>query len=220
MKLSRILRERLGLFKQQLLSILGSDKSKLKPLKSYFKKSKTIFIHIPKCAGTSVASALYGTDPWHFSVKSYSEKVLNEYTCFAVIRDPVDRFYSSYNYLCSRSHLYPNSLYSDASNCKDIEDFFNKFIKGKNDDEINYFMRSQYWYLSDNSGKIRVKNVINMNRLDSEFPKSIREIFSFYDDFPQKNVLSKKTSGHRHEDLNKEIRSHYKKDYEILKNHL
>ncbi len=218
--LSRNTREKMGEFKQRLFALIRLDISKKKPLKSYFKKSGTIFIHIPKCAGTSVAHALYGNDPWHFSIKEYDEKTVQTYESFAVVRDPVDRFYSSYYYLVSRAHLYPNSIYSDAASCRDANEFFTRFLENKPDEETNYFLRSQHWYVSDGNAEVRVNHLINMNRLDLDFPDSLRQKFCFNEAFPKKNVKKLKSKEERDEELTIKIKKHYRKDYELLKNYL
>lgn len=215
----RKLRERLGFIKEKVLALAGSDKSKDKPMKSYFESTGTIFIHIPKCAGTSVSEALYGVDPWHFSIKRYSEKVLASYVSFAVVRDPVDRFYSSFYYLQSRSDLYPRSIYTDAARCDDAADFFTKFIKNKKDRDINYFLRSQHWYLTDMSHNLRVDFIIPMNSLDRDFPLSLREKFNYFDEFPRKNTKNLKQET-RDEELVNSVANHYKRDYELLQDYL
>ena len=64
-------------------------------------KRKLIFVHIPKNAGTSIEKHCEMDDTGHKNWKYYYSKYVtewNEYTSFAVIRDPIDRFISCYRY--------------------------------------------------------------------------------------------------------------------------
>ena len=68
-----------------------------------FRSTKSIFVHIPKTAGSSVANAIYGHDkPGHYPASKYRAKLMEEqydYIFFTFVRHPVDRFVSAYNYL-------------------------------------------------------------------------------------------------------------------------
>ena len=66
-------------------------------------KNKIIFIHIPKCAGKSVEKALFNREVYNSSanhatvdtfVERHGEDIWNEYTTFAVVRNPWDRLVS------------------------------------------------------------------------------------------------------------------------------
>ena len=69
-----------------------------------FYKSKTIFIHIPKTAGVSLAKAIYGDVSFEghrsFYFNSIALNIRNEeYFSFTIVRNPFDRLYSAYNFL-------------------------------------------------------------------------------------------------------------------------
>jgi|GEM_PF-2345250 hypothetical protein len=199
--------------------ILGSDNSKKKSYKKYFEKTRTIFIHIPKCAGTSVADALYGVDPWHHSVKAYTEYQLDNSEVFTIVRDPVKRFVSIYVYLKSKAEQYPDSIYSDAKKAKNIEDFFLSEVKDKSDEERNYFLRSQHWYITDAKGKSRVNFIINMDNLEEEFPDKIKRMCGYSGSFPQKNKSKKSDIVEVNDFLRAEINKCYELDYKYIRNH-
>ena len=58
-------------------------------------------VHIPKNAGTSIEICLGMEESGHGDWEHYAEKFPSEweeYRSFSVLRDPVDRFVSSYNY--------------------------------------------------------------------------------------------------------------------------
>ena len=60
-----------------------------------------IFIHIPKNGGSTISNDIYGRFLGHIlysEIQRYSEQTVNDLRAFAVLRDPVDRFISAYNY--------------------------------------------------------------------------------------------------------------------------
>ena len=71
---------------------------------AYSKKLNLIFIHVPKCAGTSIIEAMRAVDS---SVKhghsKWSDHVMRDITTkkptsFGIVRNPWDRVFSCYNY--------------------------------------------------------------------------------------------------------------------------
>ncbi len=92
--------------------------------KSKVLENNALFIHIPKCAGTSIQKALLG---WNFmefddehklwaqhatasEIKKYylSEQEWEKLFTFAFVRNPFDRAVSSYNYLCNLKNIEKN----------------------------------------------------------------------------------------------------------------
>ncbi len=69
-----------------------------------FLEKKCIFVHIPKCAGVSVAHALFGClGGGHLSLNEYrivfGKKVFSRMFKFAFVRNPWDRLFSAYRFL-------------------------------------------------------------------------------------------------------------------------
>ena len=63
-----------------------------------------IIVHIPKTGGISIGHALYGRSPSHRTWLEWREALPNDFNNLlkiAVVRDPVDRFLSAYDYLIS-----------------------------------------------------------------------------------------------------------------------
>ena len=62
---------------------------------------KLLMVHIPKNAGTAIEKCLNMTGTGHFKWSMYAQKhplEWKEYKSFSVLRDPLDRFVSAYNY--------------------------------------------------------------------------------------------------------------------------
>jgi len=94
-------------------------------------QSKCIFIHVPRCAGTSIETWITGTDWWtrdprtkHLTAQQartiYAE-YWDEYFKFAVLRDPVARMISALKYA---SHF---GLELRADGEIDFEQYFSRF---------------------------------------------------------------------------------------------
>ncbi len=68
-----------------------------------FERHKCVFIHVPKCAGSSVCSALLdGRWPGHLPYYWYEQQFprhCEDSFKFAFVRDPLERAYSAYAYL-------------------------------------------------------------------------------------------------------------------------
>jgi len=68
-----------------------------------FERRSCIFIHVPKCAGTSVCEALFdGWYPGHLPLYWYEAQFPQEFAGafkFAFVRDPLERAYSAYAFL-------------------------------------------------------------------------------------------------------------------------
>jgi hypothetical protein len=72
------------------------------PYKEEIDKTNCIFIHIPKNAGTSISSAVYGRTLGHVPVsryKAFDQSKFNRYFKFAIVRNPWDRLHSAFEYL-------------------------------------------------------------------------------------------------------------------------
>jgi chondroitin 4-sulfotransferase 11 len=110
--------------------------------KDFFDKSSCIFIHIPKSAGTTVSYALYGGDPWHYSVDECrfidSEK-FDRYYKFAVIRNPISRLVSTYNYAKTHIEQNPKSSIAFMSKYDSFDDFIMNWLTPENARAHHFF---------------------------------------------------------------------------------
>ena len=73
---------------------------------------KLVMVHIPKNAGTSIEKCLDMKETGHWDWAHYATKFPSEwkdYKTFAVIREPLDRFVSSYNYASMEESYWHNS---------------------------------------------------------------------------------------------------------------
>ena len=139
-----------------------------------FYKSKTIFIHIPKTAGVSLAKAIYGdvTLEGHrsFYFNSIALNIKNEvYFSFAFVRNPFDRLYSAYKFLNEggMNHLDKLAFQTFLSEFEDFEDFILNGLNEKLIYQITHFI-PQHEYLCDKSGNILVDFIGRFEDLESD----------------------------------------------------
>lgn len=118
--------------------------------------TQTIFIHIPKNAGTSISKALYGLDPWHWTASDLyriNRAKYQAYFKFALVRNPFDRLFSAYRYAAHDSNRFESSPLEFIMQFPDFEAFVMEGIT----EEVakrHYFIGLQINYLTLPSGKV------------------------------------------------------------------
>ena len=136
-----------------------------------FDKTQSIFIHIPKSAGTSISHSLYGKDPWHHTALAYqlaNPDKFNKYFTFGFIRNPFDRLLSTYLY----SFIQVKNNPSTSVRFVTLYDTFSSFIfNWVNKDNINnhYFFYPQTKYITDKRGKIIVDYIGRFESIEEDF---------------------------------------------------
>lgn len=109
--------------------------------KSYFDETKSVFIHIPKAAGKSVALSLYQDDkPGHFMARDYLQCDKNKfdgYFIFSIVRDPYMRLQSAYNFLTNGGATKEDAFVGEILRRETSS--FNDFVLNWLDEERMYF---------------------------------------------------------------------------------
>ena len=76
-----------------------------------FHDNRVVFVHIPRCAGTSVETACFGLDLYsqHYTLPQLEamlglsdDAASDRYFRFTIVRDPLERFLSAFAYLLDR----------------------------------------------------------------------------------------------------------------------
>jgi hypothetical protein len=127
------------------------------PLPGPFLYNKTIFIHIPKSAGTSISLGLYGFQVGHKKYSDYyfiSPQKCRDFFSFSFVRDPLDRLYSAFCFL-KNGGLTANDKRFSLRELRDYDSFELFVNEWLNDESIYRYVHflPQYIFLNSSVSK-------------------------------------------------------------------
>ena len=136
-----------------------------------WRKASVIFIHVPKVAGVSISTSLYGKTLGHImasDIQKYYPGEFSELFKFAFIRDPYERFLSAVKYVdCNYQRLagspgLPNEkrLFS----CPSL--LMNEWLKYQDLEKVNNVFRPQSKYILGSDGEILVDYLGDYSRME------------------------------------------------------
>lgn len=137
---------------------------------------RTIFVHTPKAAGTSIALSIFGELPYHHTVQDYyvifGRSTFDEYFTFTFVRNPWDRVFSAYNYLTKGGWDEKDKAWSERhlSKYRDFGDFVRRGLARR---EVQRFMhfRPQHEFVCDRRGAVAVNFVGYFESVGHDFRK-------------------------------------------------
>jgi hypothetical protein len=114
-----------------------------------------IFVHVPRVAGTSIAQALYGPACTHHHSMRYFRALDPVFAAaapsFALLRDPFDRFLSSFAFVRSRgteSCRLADVFVAETAHISTVEDYLS-YLEARDDLGHDFVMRRQSWFVCD-----------------------------------------------------------------------
>ncbi len=209
-------------------------------------KHKTIFIHIPKCAGQSIENIFLrdlglnwqerhplllrprkakekGPDRLaHLYAEEYfkfgyiPKDKYDKFFKFSIIRNPVDRILSEINY-----RRIPKKNSENSYGISSVEEYISKVIKLNEFSDLQRHISPQVKFLHDSeTNKLLVDRIILFEELNNEVPKILQKKFKVFLKVPKIN--SNKNKLWFKEDLTPRdvsfIYDFYKSDFKFLKN--
>lgn len=198
---------------------LRTNKNKRNIGYKYFIEKKIIFFHIPKTAGKAVVKyVLSNNSCGHKNVKENMRifKIVEFWDSFkfTVMRDPIKRFISAYNFVkFSNNYDYQNKEIKNSREVilqfDDINDFALNFITNKTANKLIHF-KPQHKFISL-FGRILVDKIFYQDKME--------EMELYFDrKFEQDTNVTKKKDNI---ELTLKAKNHlayiYRKDYKLIK---
>jgi len=221
---------KLGQSKRQILkaarTILGQDRT-LKLLLArnfrHYRRAGLIFIHVPKCAGTSVSKALYGSSLGHYTareLRSFSPNTFNDLTTVAVIRDPFERALSAYKYANSggtKTGWAASRQEYDQDSFATFESFANTWLAAQSTENLDYVFRRQTDFILDREGNIIVDQLVKLEDLVRLWPTIIKNKKVSLQQIPELNRQNAKSLEEISisDDASAALRLFYKSDFDL-----
>lgn len=112
-------------------------------------KLKAIFIHIPKCGGTSVERFLqdFGfscESHWHKTHSSFLiNKKYKDYYTFSFVRNPFDKIVSEYKWFTNSTHKFPIKRVKEFYSGMSFKSFVKNFLNSNYGDHFHRFSYMQ-----------------------------------------------------------------------------
>jgi hypothetical protein len=148
-----------------------SEWSSYKP----FDDTKSIFVHIPKCAGIAVNKALFGNlAGGHTSLDEYinvfEPKLFSTYFKFTFVRNPWDRVVSAYTFLEKGGfNKWDKEFYDkELSGYRDFHDFVCNWLCTENINKHHHF-KSQHTYILDKFERVSVDFIGYFENIEEDF---------------------------------------------------
>lgn len=186
-------------------------------------KYKFIFVHIPKTAGTSIASALQpylGPDDELVTHTSILD-IVNEYNVnlddffkFSFVRNPWDRLVSSYFYFSKKPSK--RGAYPSGKEFKTWDDFIERLDELPTSKEA-ISVHPQHWWLMDEYGNMMMDYIARFENLEDEFRVLCKKF-----NIPRLNLNIFKMSDHGlcssyyNDETKEKIAKLYQKDIELF----
>ena len=164
-------------------------------------KLKSVFIHVPKCGGTSIEHALRKQSfvyqqHYHTSHQELNAKY-NNYFKFTFVRNPYDKIVSEYKWLTNTKHEYPVKRVKDFYKGVDFKTFLKKFTEWPKSRSKHDPNKGDYYHGLD---YMHILHPIRQINFIGRF-ENLQEDFNIICDkigIPQRQLPHKNKSNHKH----------------------
>ncbi|TFY85076.1 sulfotransferase [Pseudomonas kairouanensis] len=197
--------------------------SALTMLPSAFERHNCVFIHVPKCAGSSVCSALLdgrwpGHLPYYWYEQQFPRHCARSFK-FAFVRDPLERAYSAYAYLRNNT-MGERDLQAQAlvAHYRDFDHFVSGWLHPDNLRRQLHFA-PQTDFLVDHMGQMAMDFLGRQESLQQDF-QHLCERLGVDTSLPHLNVSLERRSEPVRDfctlRTRRLVRRAYQRDYEVL----
>ena len=187
-----------------------------------FDETKSIFIHIPKCAGISISKMIYGNlAGGHTTLEEYLDIFrphdIQNYFIFTVVRNPWDRIVSAFHFLKSGGLSDRDRAWTkeNIAQYRDFSTFCEHWLNEENILKYHHF-RPQYQYFLDRNKKIRPDFICFFENLDADI-QYVCEKLKITNNLKKNNTSQHKPyQSYYNERSMKIVEDVYKEDIKIL----
>ncbi len=153
-----------------------------RPFPIILRQTQSIFIHVPKCAGSSIGQAFYhGCADGHRPAKWYQERFpgeYNDYFTYAFTRNPWDRLASAWFYLRQKTEdKYDGDWAVFLKQYDDFNVFVAEWLCSENVAK-HYVFAPQHLFICDKFGAVSLDYVGKLETLESDFRDVARRLKS------------------------------------------
>lgn len=183
-----------------------------------------LFVHIPKCAGLSIARALFGDrGPGHLPIwafeMAYDRREFASRYKFAFVRNPWDRVVSAFYFLKDGGMSDHDAAWAEKQGLSRME--FEEFVLNRlARPEVRgfYHFQPQHYYLCDPWGRIRIDHVARFEQLTEEYDR-LRQRLNASAPLEHVNVTANRTRDYREcytEAMRRKVAEVYRRDIRLL----
>ncbi|WP_223436207.1 MULTISPECIES: sulfotransferase family 2 domain-containing protein [unclassified Pseudomonas] len=145
-----------------------------------FTQRSCLFIHVPKCAGSSVCAALFdGWSPGHLPLYWYEQQFPEQFAGsfkFAFVRDPLERAYSAYAFLRGNElSLRDRPAQKLVSHYRDFDDFVARWLHPETIQRQLHFA-AQTDFLTDSFGHLALDFIGYQEHLERDFQRVCEQV--------------------------------------------
>lgn len=184
---------------------------------------RTIFVHVPKTAGTAIERALLqgrkGTVGGHTTALGYRStypEAFENYFKFSIIRHPVDRFVSAFYYL-RQQKIHPALNNQVIHECDTIDEFVKRVEVEPDLVQKIVHLLPQHMFLCDAGGLILVDQVYDYDKLLEAWADISERIGITYIPLTKINVSQRRGNFKLSAHVVNLVRKLYALDYDIFK---
>lgn len=192
----------------------------------HYRKRGVIFIHIPKCAGTSISYSIYGQSLGHRRARdlqmTYPE-VFGRLYSFGVLRNPVERAISSWRYAINGGGndgwIRPRPEYL-STDFQDFDRFAQEWLPKQSVETLDFVFQPQSRFVTNDNGQVLVNELFVLDDLESRWG-SISDKFDPKIDYLATRNAAKSKRAAMDEGVSKEsldsLRAFYSEDIDLYK---
>ena len=138
-----------------------------------FNDTRSVFIHVPKAAGNSVAKAIYGKETRHYPAFLYrlvNQERFNQYFTFAIVRNPWDRLVSAFHYLKQGGKTETDRMWAleNLSEFEGFDSFVRNWVTPNNIMKRIHFWPQSY-FICDRESRVMVDYVGRLETIQDDF---------------------------------------------------